>query len=84
MVKSPLANAGDWFSPWSQRIPRAGKQLSLRATTSERNYWAHVQQLLKHMCPRAHAAQQEKQLESSRWLLQLEKSPRSSECPAQT
>ena len=49
------------------------------------NYWAHMLQLLKPVCPRARASQQEKpwqreggtsQLESSPYLPQLEKTPR--------
>ena len=50
--------------------------------TRSHNYWAHILQLLKPACSRAHALQQEKllwweactlQLESSPSLLQLEK-----------
>ena len=56
------------------------------------SYWAYYMlQLLKLTLPRAHALQQEKpqqweiyalRLESSPYLLQLEKSPRSNEDPA--
>ena len=36
VVKSWLANAGHWFSPWAQGIPHAGEQLSPCTTTTER------------------------------------------------
>ena len=39
-------------------------------------YWAHVQQLLNPVCPRACAAQQEKPLQWEDRTLQLESSPR--------
>ena len=56
------------------------------------NYWAHMQQLSKPTCPRAHALQQERQkqweahipqLESSSWSLQLQKSLHGNEDPKQ-
>ena len=56
------------------------------------NYWAHMLQLLKPICPRTCALQQDKplqwearipQLESSSCFQQLEKSPRNNEDPAQ-
>ena len=31
VVKNPLANAGEWFDPWSWKIPDAVGQLSLGA-----------------------------------------------------
>ena len=81
------------FDPLSGKIPHAWEQLSPWVATVEwacalepksRNYWAHVLQLLKPVCPKAQALQEEKPpqweactllLESSPCLLQLEKSP---------
>ena len=37
------------------------------------NYWAHIPELLKPKCPRAHAPQQEKSLQWEAHTLQLEK-----------
>ena len=71
---------GHWFHPWFRKIPHASEQLSPCATTAEAR------------APRACASQKEKppqwevcapQLQSSSCSLQLEKSPHSSEDPAQ-
>ena len=48
---------GHGFSSWSGKIPQAVQQLSPRTTTAE-----STPQLLKPLCPRAHAPQQEKPL----------------------
>ena len=57
------------------------------------NYWAHMPELLKPVCLRTHALQQEKplqwevhelQLESSFCSLELEKSPHGNQDSAQT
>ena len=47
------------------------------------NYWAHMLQLLKPVCPKAHALQQEKPPQWEACVPQLEKSPSSNEDPAQ-
>ena len=47
MVKSPPADEGDRFSPWSGKMLHATEQLSPRATTT------------KACMPEAHAPQQE-------------------------
>jgi len=77
------------FDPWSRRTARAAEPLSLCTTTTEpcalepgsSNYWAHVPQRLKPMCPGARALLLEKprqwqarvpQLERSLYLPQLE------------
>ena len=58
----------------------------------QHNYWAHMQQLLKPVLPRAHALQKEKpprwqahppQLKSSSCSPQEEKNPRTNKDPAQ-
>ena len=94
VVKNPPANAGDMAS-----IPVLGRCHIYGATKpvhhdywacalepGNRNYWAHLLQLLKPEHPRACAPQQEKpvhQLESSPCLPQLEKSPCSNRDSAQ-
>ena len=80
VVKNLPVNAGGHrFHPWSGKIPQL-ERLSPCAT------------LLKLKCPTARVPQQEKplqwkaftlQLENTRCLLQLEKSPHSNEDPAQ-
>ena len=55
VVKNLTANSGDYFKPCSEMIPHAMEHLSPSA-----NYWAYMPQLLKSVCPRAHAGQQEK------------------------
>ena len=49
----------------------------------EPEHGAHMLQLLKPMCPKAFALQQEKPLQREACAPQLEKSPSSSEDPAQ-
>ena len=39
------------------------------------NYWAHVPQLLKPVCPRAHAPQREKTLQWEAWVPQWKVAP---------
>ena len=74
---------------WSREIPRVAEQLSPQLLSLCSRAWKP--QLLKPMCPRAHAQQQEKspqweartpQLEHSPYLLQLEKSLCSNKDPA--
>ena len=74
---------------WSRKIPRVAEQLSPQLLSLCSRAWKP--QLLKPMCPRAHAQQQEKppqweartpQLEHSSYMLQLEKSLCSNKDPA--
>ena len=65
MVKSPSANAGDGFDPWSRKIARATEQLSLCATTVKPVLQSRAWelQLLKPVCSRALALQWERPLQ---------------------
>ena len=81
------------LDPWSRKIPHAMEQLTLSARAPgprNRNYRAHTLQLLKPMCPKACALQQEKPpqweacaMKRSLCLLPLEKGPGSTEDLAQ-
>ena len=74
--KNPPANAGDMGS-----IPGPGRSRLWRgneACASQLPSWrsrAHVSQLLKPVCPRARAPQQEKSPQQEAWAPQLESSP---------
>ena len=71
------------FDPWSGRIPHAVEHLKSTSHSSwahslepgSRKYWAHVPQLLKAACPRAHAPQEEEPLQWGACIPQLECSP---------
>ena len=65
VVKSPSANAGDGFDPWSRKIARATEQLSLCATTVKPVLQSRAWelQLLKPVCSRALALQWERPLQ---------------------
>ena len=78
------------FYPWS---PWSGKDSTCHGTTKpichnywacgleprKHNYWVHVSQILKTVCSRAHALQQEKPLQWEAHALQLESSPDSTQ-----
>ena len=63
VLKNPTASAGDnEFNLWRGKIPNAGEKLSAMRHNDwawNRNYWAHVLQLLRPMHPRACAQQKE-------------------------
>ena len=59
VVKNSPVRVGDGFQPLFGKIPRVVGPLSPRTTTNE----AHEPQLLKPVCPRACALQQETPLQ---------------------
>ena len=62
VLKSPRGNTEEMGSiPGSEGFPCAA--LSLCSKSQEPQHWAHMMQLPKPMCPRAHAPQQEKPLQ---------------------
>ena len=72
-----------WFDPWSGKIshavgvtkPVCHNYWACALEPVSCNCWAHVLQLLKPMCSRAHAPQQEKPPQWEAYALKLEKSP---------
>ena len=81
------------FNSWSGKIPHAAEQLSLCATNIEPVRWSPGAAATEAVQPRAHALQREEplqwearepQLENSLLSPPLEKSPQSSEDPAQS